>query len=241
MAKDTFKVLTFHGRPASGKSETIDFLKKLTKEERIEKYHIGEIIDIDDFPMLWAWFEEDAILEDLGHERLHTTEDGYFKYIYQWDVLVRRLCLEYDKIIADLENVEDYTIIIEFSRGKQHGGYERAYQHMTEDVLKDAALYYVKVDYEESMRKNRLRKNPRKLHSLLEHSVEEDKLKKLYRNDDFDEFSEGAEDYLDVKGIKLPFGVLDNQEDLTSEPDESLAIELEKVFGKLWENYKRLH
>jgi hypothetical protein len=25
---------------------------------------------------LWAWFEEDRLLSELGHERLHTTSDG---------------------------------------------------------------------------------------------------------------------------------------------------------------------
>ena len=31
---------------------------------------------LDDFPMLWTWFEEDAILAEMGKPRLHTDDGG---------------------------------------------------------------------------------------------------------------------------------------------------------------------
>ena len=67
-----FDILILIGRPAAGKSEIIDYLKKLPATMRREEYHIGEYTEIDDFPMLWAWFEEDALLERMGKDRLHT-------------------------------------------------------------------------------------------------------------------------------------------------------------------------
>ena len=61
-----FEILILLGRPASGKSEVIDHLKKTPVEERLARFHIGAFEEIDDFPMLWTWFEEDAILEKLA-------------------------------------------------------------------------------------------------------------------------------------------------------------------------------
>ncbi len=95
-------VLILIGRPASGKSEIIDYLQKMGDVERRDKFNLGELEVIDDFPMLWTWFEEDTILSKrLDQPRLHTDEQGYFKYSYQWDLLIERLDLEYYKRLRD--------------------------------------------------------------------------------------------------------------------------------------------
>src|SRR5512143_1540447 len=97
MADNTFDALLLLARPAAGKSEIMRYLKSLPPDERREKLHIGKIVEIDDFPMLWTWFEEDDLLSQMGKPRLHTTEDGYFRWTYLWDVLIRRIALEYQK------------------------------------------------------------------------------------------------------------------------------------------------
>ena len=71
-----FDVLLLIARPAAGKSEIIDYLKQQPTEARLQSFHVGSFFEIDDFPMLWAWFEEDALLERMGHPRLHTDTDG---------------------------------------------------------------------------------------------------------------------------------------------------------------------
>ena len=95
--KNRFDILILIARPAAGKSELIDYFKKVPVRERERRFHVGEFEEIDDFPMLWAWFEEDKILADMGKDRLHTTPDGYFKHSYLWDLLIRRICFEYEK------------------------------------------------------------------------------------------------------------------------------------------------
>ena len=40
--RDTFEVIVLTGRPAAGKSEVIDYLKKTPVEERRRRFHIGE-------------------------------------------------------------------------------------------------------------------------------------------------------------------------------------------------------
>lgn len=57
MARNHFDIVILMGRPASGKSEIIDFLKKTPLIERDERFHIALMDEIDDFPMLWTWFE----------------------------------------------------------------------------------------------------------------------------------------------------------------------------------------
>ncbi|NMB87935.1 MAG: hypothetical protein GYA17_06225, partial [Chloroflexi bacterium] len=58
-----FDALLLLARPAAGKSEIIRYLKNLSLEDRIRRFHVGDIREIDDFPMLWTWFEEDDVLE----------------------------------------------------------------------------------------------------------------------------------------------------------------------------------
>ena len=74
MNRETFDILFLVARPAAGKSEIIDYLKMTEKQERMSRFHIGEFVELDDFPMLWVWFEEDRILTELGHPRLHTDD-----------------------------------------------------------------------------------------------------------------------------------------------------------------------
>src|SRR5512143_1570091 len=111
-----FDLILLIARPAAGKSEIIDYLKQTPPEERARRFHVGRFAEIDDFPMLWAWFEEDALLEKMGHPRLHTDAEGYFLHNYLWDLLIERIGLEYLKKLRDLpDSARDYTLFIEFS------------------------------------------------------------------------------------------------------------------------------
>ena len=123
LTKDRFKILLLIARPGAGKSEIIDYLKRTPLPERLERFHIGEFEEIDDFPMLWTWFEEDDILQELGHPRLHSDDEGYFLSVAMWDVLIRRICLEYTKRLRDIPDYhQQKTTVIEFARCSQHGG-----------------------------------------------------------------------------------------------------------------------
>ncbi|HFE65449.1 MAG TPA: hypothetical protein ENK14_13705, partial [Caldithrix sp.] len=133
MSKNNFDVIILIGRPAAGKSEVIDYLKKTPLEERSKRFHIGKFEEIDDFPMLWTWFEEDAILEKIMQKpRLHTDKDGYFLYEYLWHLLIERISMEYSKRLRDADYHQTHTTIIEFSRGKEHGGYRAAFPHLSD-------------------------------------------------------------------------------------------------------------
>lgn len=230
---DILPVLIMVARPAAGKSEIIHFLRALPDADRRARYHLGEMRVFDDFPMLWAWFEEDDVLEHaLGRPRLHTTPDGYFTEVDFWHVLIRRLALEYGKWTRDPH--EGSTAVIEFSRGAQHGGYHTAFSHLSDDILALAACCYVRVSYQESLRKNRKRFDPSRPDSILQHSLSDEKMERLYRDDDWDAWTAADPDYLHVHHHRLPYVVLENEDDLTTHPGAELAERLGACLGRLW-------
>jgi len=229
-------LLLLIARPAAGKSEIIDYLAGIEAEERRRRFHLGGLEVLDDFPLLWEWFEEDGVLSQLGHPRLHTSEEGAFKQTYLWDVLIRRLCLGYRKLLAaDPTLHERRTVILEFSRGSEHGGYVRAFSQLAEEVLSRAAVLYVRVSYAESRRKNRRRFNPDRPYSILEHSLPEENMERLYREDDWEQLSGADPHYLEVQGCRLPHTVLENEDDVTTRGGEALGRRLEEALGRLWE------
>ncbi len=229
MSESRFPIIILLGRPAAGKSEVIDFLKKTPVEDRLRRFGIGEFVEIDDFPMLWTWFEEDALLEKvLHHPRMHTDAEGYFLYQYQWDLLIERISLEYQKNLRDPDYAESTTTIIEFSRGTEHGGYASAFQHLSEAILEKAVIVYIKVTYEESLRKNRKRYNPARPDSILEHGLPDAKLERMYKEVDWDEVSAESPTHITIKGHRVPYVVLDNMPSKTDDP-ATLGPALEEV------------
>jgi hypothetical protein len=235
MKSEVLKALLLIARPAAGKSEIIDYLEKLPPAERKELYHVGDFTVIDDFPMLWTWFEEDDILTRLGHPRLHTTPDGNFLNVYLWDLLIERINLDYAKFRRD--NPTTGTAIIEFSRGSEHGGYARAFEHLGEPVLKDLAILYVDVPWEESLRKNRKRFNPDKPDSILEHGLSDEKLELLYKEVDWDAIIKDQPETIRIKNIQVPYVVFDNRDDVTTARGAALGSRLRSSLDVLWQRY----
>jgi predicted kinase len=229
-----FPVIILIGRPASGKSEVIDYLKKTPVEERLTRFHIKALDEIDDFPMLWTWFEEDAILEKVMHKpRLHSDAEGYFLHPYQWDLLIERISLEYQKRLRDKDHTAAKTTLIEFSRGSEHGGYASAFAHLSPAILDEAAILYIDVPYEESLRKNRRRFNPERPDSILEHGLPDAKLERLYKEVDWEAFKGSDPSFIAVSGRRIPYAVFDNMPEKTDKP-EVLGAHLEGVLNRLW-------
>jgi hypothetical protein len=237
MNKDAFDVLILIGRPASGKSEITDFLTHTPPEVRRRKFHIADLDILDDFPMLWTWFEEDHILsEQLGQPRLHTDAKRYFKYPYLWHLLIERISLEYHKRLRNDPTYHDRTTtLVEFARGSEHGGYAEAFPHLADDLLRRAAVVYVRVSFEESLRKDRHRFNPERPDSILEHGLLDEKMTRLYGDDDWATFSAGDPNFLTVRSIRIPYVVFENEDDVTTDTPDLLAARLETVLGRLWE------
>jgi hypothetical protein len=245
MSERAFDILILNGRPAAGKSEVIDYLKRCPVAERRERFHIGAFHELDDFCILWERFEDDDIREKHGKPRLISDthfeyqgerRPGYvFKDKFFWNFLIERLNLEYEKILRDNPSFHDETtLFIEFARGSEHGGFATAYDYLSAEILERAATLYIHCSWEESLRKNRRRFNPDKPDSVLEHGLEDKKLEMLYKESDWAEFSGEDPDYLLVGDHRVPYAVFENDPEITDQPAK-LGAHLEEVLGRLWD------
>jgi hypothetical protein len=236
---EIFQSILLIARPAAGKSEIIDYIKKTPADVRRRRFHIGNYLEIDDFPMLWTWYEEDDILSSMGQPRLYSDEKGYFKYRYLWDLLIRRIDLEYAKKRRDLAGCADeYTFLIEFSRGKEHGGFRSAFDQLSQEIIKNTAILYINVSWEESLRKNRKRFNPLKADSILEHGLSDEKLDRLYRESDWNELRSKNPTHISIQEFPVPYVVFENEDDVTSPRDDRLGQRLEESLQTLWLLYQ---
>jgi hypothetical protein len=239
MGQDTFDILFLIARPAAGKSEIIDYLKRLDAATRRARCHVGPFVELDDFPILWSWFEEDRILARMGHPRLHTDAEENFTHRYLWDVLIERLNLDYARLLRDRPDYHRHgnTVIVEFSRGKEHGGFREAFQHVAPEMLRRGSILYVEVSWAESLRKNRARANPERPDSILQHSLSDEKLERLYRESDWSELRGEDAERIAIQGIAVPYAVFPNEDDVTTERGAALGERLAETLDRLWRTY----
>jgi hypothetical protein len=235
--QDTFEVIILIGRPAAGKSEVIDYLKKTDVEARKMRFRMGKFEEIDDFPFVWETFEMDDILEKHGRERMFTTPDYYFKDEFVWNLFIERINLEFAKKLArDPDYLKHTTAIVEFARGGE-AGFAEAFSYLSDEILKRAGIVYIKVSYEESCRKNRRRFDPKQADSILYHSLPDEKMEFYYKVNDWEKLAAGNDGFIEIKGHRLPFSVFNNEPEVTDKP-ELLGKALENVFATLWRRLK---
>ena len=231
---NNFPILIITGRPAAGKSEVIDFLKKADPKERLQKYHIAEFEELDDFVYVWETFEIDDMLTKHGKPRIWTDEKYWFKDDFIWNLYIERINLEYRKKLARNPNYHDTkTTLIEFARGGDNGIAE-ALAYLHEDILKKVCLLYIKVSYEESVRKNHRRARKGQEDSILYHSLPDEKMDFYYKTNDWEKIAARNPTHIDVKGFKIPYGVFENEPEKTLDP-VLIGKELERVTQKIWQ------
>lgn len=228
-----FPLIILNGRPAAGKSEVIDYLKKCSDEERMRRFGIAPFIEFDDFPILWEDFKDDDIREKMGLKRLVTDSNYYFLEHDYWNFLIRKLSFHVDLALAkDPDFLKKHTGILEFARGGDNAFFE-AYNHLSDTILSKVAIVYIAVSYEESSRKNKRRARPGEEGSILHHSLPQEKMDFYYKTNDWDKMTQGKlEGHIKVRGFDVPFAVLPNQPEVTDTP-EHLGPALEDVFRRL--------
>jgi len=236
--RDTFENVILIGRPAAGKSETIDYLKRATDEERRRRFHILPFEELDDFLYVWETFEVDDLLSKHGKERLLTSKDYYFKDPFVWNLFIERINLEYRKKLARDPSYHDrHTSIIEFARGGENG-FAEAFSYLCDEILAHAGIVYIKVSYEESCRKNRRRFRPDEADSILYHSLPDEKMEHYYKVNDWDRIAPEREGFIKIRDFQVPYAVFPNEPEKTDDPAR-LGPALEDAFGRLWAQMKK--
>lgn len=233
MSHDRFELIALVGRPAAGKSEVIDYLKKTDPGERIRRFHVGDFVEIDDFPFIWERFQDDDILARIGMKRVFTDEKYYFTDERLWDFFIAKISHRVGELRAeDPSCFEKTTGVLEFARGGERA-FRSAFEHLSDDILRRLGVIYIEVSYEESCRKNRRRARPGLEGSILHHSLPDDKMKFYYETNDWYDLAPDREGRFRVRGIDVPYAVLPNEPEVTDDFGK-LGPALEEAFGKLW-------
>ena len=84
-------------------------------------------------------------------------------------------------------------------------------------------------------RRGSRRYNPERPDSILEHSLADEKLTRLYRDDDWATLAADEAGFLAVRSVRVPYVVFANEDDVTTGKPDQLAARLELVLGRLWE------
>lgn len=227
-----FPILIITGRPAAGKSEVIDFLKKCDPVTRLAKYHITNFDELDDFVYVWETFELDDLMTRFGKPRVWSDEKYWFKDQYIWDLYMDRLALDYKKkVLKDPAYHEHMTTLVEFARGGDDA-IHHALTFLSDEMLRKASLIYIRVPYEESVRKNRKRARPGQEDSILYHSLPDEKMEFYYKTNDWEKLEAKDPNFIDVKGHKIPYAVFENMPEKTHDPN-LIGEELERVTQKI--------
>jgi hypothetical protein len=232
---EIFHSIILTARPAAGKSEVIDFLKKMSPERRRAEFHVGEIVEIDDFPYIWEKFEEDKILEDAGRERIWTDKKLYFKEDWAWDFFLLKMNVAFQRHLAAGDASK--TVLFEFARGGKNG-LRHALDVVSPEVLSRAGILYIQVSYEESVRKNRRRFKPELAHSVLFHSLPDEKMELYYKDTDWKEIAPDMQGTIRARGVLVPYTVMPNEPEVT---DDFAKLEpaLKDALDRLWKLYRK--
>ncbi len=238
----TFDHLLLLGRPAAGKSEFIDFMKKTPDPERAKDYRIGRFDELDDFLWLWERFCDDDLWEEAGYDRIFSNVYDGNNYGLKpdmgkiFDLMLAKFNHETaSRYIANQKFYEEGTLIVEFARGGKEG-YARSLPRLSKAILERAAILYVQVTFEESWRRNVARYEEKMRHSVLAHMVPRETMETFYKHDDWTDYTQGKpHGTLAVNGVDVPFVTMNNEPELKERGP--LAERYGPALRKLWDLY----
>jgi thymidylate kinase len=211
--EETLDIILLLGRPASGKSEFIDFMTRISSDHRAREFFIAPFQIIDDFPILWDLFQQDDVWESVGRERLFSRHsDGNYAVADDsvWGFLIEQIKQRVLASPSFTSQSTRRTLIIEFSRGGSTG-YADALSRLSPAILKRAVALYVSVSFEESWRRNIARYDAKKRDGILTHSVPREEMERTYGTDDWHTITDGASGLLRVGDIDVPYATMNNE------------------------------
>lgn len=99
MSKSVFDVVLLQALPASGKSEVRNFMSNITAERLEDEFHIGENLQLDDFPYVHMMRRIDAELAAMGQARIFYPGEAPFKDGRDWGTLCHLLNEDYHDLL----------------------------------------------------------------------------------------------------------------------------------------------
>ncbi len=234
-----FQHLFVLGRPASGKSEFIDFMKHLPPDERAGRFGIGRFEEVDDFPWLWQACLEDDEREARGEARRASerVREGYniTRPKFRGSLVARFNEVISAQYLARPAFYEDGTLLIEFARGRGDT-FRESLERFRPDILGRAAILYIAVSFEESQRRNSARYRRGQEESILFHKVPDRDMAEFFRENDWEEMTGGASGgWLELAGVPVPFVTMLNAPESTDAA--VLGPRYETALGRLLDLY----
>ena len=233
--EEAFDILLLLGRPASGKSEFIDFMSQISSDHRAREFFMAPFQVIDDFPILWDLFQQDDVWESVGRQRLLSKRcEGNYAVTDDtvWGFLIEQINQRVLMNPGFTNPSARQTLIIEFSRGGP-SGYLDALARISPDILRRAAALYVSVSFEESWRRNIARYDIKKRDSILTHSVPHEEMESIYGTDDWQALTgDSPAGLFRIGDIDIPYATMNNEPESTD--PEVLSDRYRAALGSLY-------
>ncbi len=209
------KYIFLLGRPGCGKSAVYNRLIERLKEEGLAE----DFPRVDDFPKLWAKFQEDDKRESEGKERLYSRKVPEGGYKVTNDDMWNELLKEVNEDIKKMEK-EGRVVFVEFSRSN----YKEAFSNFDKEVLDKSVAIYIDAPFEVCWERNVARHQKAVKEGHDDHLVSKEEMEKTYKYDDGKELP---------GNVPLPVEIVDNSKtDL-----EYLNSQIEKIVNLLKEKY----
>ena len=212
------------GRPGCGKSEIFRRLAEKFKSENI----YDDFVRVDDFPKLWAIFQDDEKTGRWAHCR--KTPDGGYKVTDGgiWNDILKQV----NGDVLSLQK-DGRVVFIEFSRPN----YIESLKNFSDEILKNSVMVYVSCSFETCWSRNVARHESAVAKGTDDHLVSREEMEKTYLHDDSDalfellkagQFSKSGGTAL-LQALKIP--VLDVNTD--SPGTDHLVPKIERIFGEI--------
>ena len=96
---EVFNTVLLVALPASGKSEVRNFMANIEAERLQKEFHIGENLQLDDFPYVHMMRRIDNELQAMGEERIYYPGEDPFNDNRDWGTLCQLLNEDYKDLI----------------------------------------------------------------------------------------------------------------------------------------------
>ena len=96
---EVFNTVLLVALPASGKSEVRNFMANIEAERLQKEFHIGENLQLDDFPYVHMMRRIDNELQAMGEERIYYPGEDPFNDARDWGTLCQLLNEDYKDLI----------------------------------------------------------------------------------------------------------------------------------------------
>ena len=116
MTNNVFKTVLLVALPASGKSEVRHFLANIEARRLEEEFHIGDNLQLDDFPYVHFMRCIDGEMQKLGKEPIFYPGQNPFFNNYDWGTLVHLLNEDYHDLLNRKKVNVDSAAIYLFDR-----------------------------------------------------------------------------------------------------------------------------